>query len=184
MTTINNFSVSLLTVILIVLSNGVVAAPGHGASVQDDRTSHDGHHKNSHHDHGGEVSAVGSPASKSNATLIVKVKLTDKMKIHFSENLGKIVSGTTVTFEVFNEGAIPHEFSIGNAEEQKAHLLMMRKMPGMVHEDGNSITLEPGSRKSLTWTFEGEETVVFSCNIPGHYEAGMYQKVPMALGKG
>ncbi|CEG59257.1 Copper-binding protein (fragment) (plasmid) [Legionella fallonii LLAP-10] len=55
---------------------------------------------------------------------------------------------------------------------------MMRAMPNMVHEDGNTITLKPGETKTLTWKFKstpGHE-IVFSCNIPGHFEAGMYQK--------
>ena len=50
---------------------------------------------------------------------------------------------------------------------------MMRQMPRMVHEDPNTLTVEPGDTKVLTWRFEGDDPVVFACNIPGHSEAGM-----------
>jgi uncharacterized cupredoxin-like copper-binding protein len=49
-------------------------------------------------------------------------------------------------------------------------------MPGMTHSDGNTMTVEPGMTETLTWDFEGDDVVVFACNIPGHYEAGMFQK--------
>ena len=46
----------------------------------------------------------------------------------------------------------------------------------MVHHDGNTVTVKPGETKELTWKFKGNSDVVFACNIPGHFEAGMFHK--------
>jgi uncharacterized cupredoxin-like copper-binding protein len=65
------------------------------------------------------------------------------------------------------------EFSIGNAEDQVKHANMMQKMPDMKHSDPNTVSLAPGESAKLSWKFMGKDTVVFACNIPGHFEAGM-----------
>ena len=62
-------------------------------------------------------------------------------------------------FVITNEGKISHEFSIGDENEQKAHREMMRTMPSMVHEDGNTVTIKPGEIKELTWKFKGDSDV-------------------------
>ena len=78
-----------------------------------------------------------------------------------------------------NQGKITHEFSIGNEQEQKAHHEMMQKMPNMVHEDDNTVTVKSGETKELIWKFKNVGDVVFACNIPGHFEAGMFHKMQM-----
>jgi len=137
--------------------------------------SQSSHAPDKQHAHNESAGPVGSPAKPSAAQSTVMVSLTDQMKINFSEDMDSIESGTAIQFIVTNEGKIPHEFSIGNQEEQKEHAEMMRKMPGMVHSDGNTVTVDPGATKTITWRFEGNDTIVFACNIPGHYEAGMFQ---------
>lgn len=123
-------------------------------------------------------SSIGQPAESSKATKTINVELLDSMKFAFSPALD-IANGDIVTFVVVNTGQVRHEFSIGNAEEQKAHAQMMKNMPDMMHEDGNTITVEPGETKEITWHFAGKETVVFACNIPGHFEAGMHESVTL-----
>ena len=132
---------------------------------------HSHQHKSQSHE-----SSVGKPALESKATRNVKITTSDNMRFSFPENFS-LKSGETVTFIVTNDGKIPHEFSIGDEKEQKAHRLMMRKNPTMVHNDGNTITVNPKETKHLTWQFKGSGTVVFACNIPGHYEGGMFRKV-------
>jgi uncharacterized cupredoxin-like copper-binding protein len=152
----------------------------HGHEKQKDRgqaSSHNSHAKNEGHEHGDGAGPVGSPAQPSSAQSTILVSLTDQMKINFSEDLSSIKSGKVIQFLVTNEGNIPHEFSIGNQAEQKEHAKMMRDMPDMVHSDGNTVTVDPGATKTITWHFEGDDTIVFACNIPGHYEAGMFQNV-------
>ncbi len=133
------------------------------------------HHQQGEHSHGEEVSAVGAPANSADANRTILVTTKDTMRYEFSDDLS-FKDGEVVTFIITNKGKIPHEFSIGDKEEQLAHLEMMKKMPDMVHEDGNTITLNPGETKELTWKFKGNPEIVFACNIPGHSEAGMIAK--------
>ncbi|CAM2950406.1 Uncharacterized copper-binding protein [Legionella steigerwaltii] len=125
-----------------------------------------------------ETSSVGSPANATKTTKTIQVTASDDMRFNFSQKL-KFHDGEIITFKVTNIGKVPHEFSVGDEKEQKAHQEMMRAMPGMVHEDGNTITINPGETKTLTWKFKSnpKHEVVFACNIPGHFEAGMYKKV-------
>lgn len=135
-----------------------------------------GEHKHSHKKNDNEtMSSVGSPADPAKATKTIRVVTKDSMRYEFSEPFAP-KAGEVIKFIVFNEGKINHEFSVGDAKEQKAHLEMMRNMPNMVHEDGNSITVKPGETRELTWRFSGTNEVVIACNIPGHFEAGMFEK--------
>ena len=156
---------------------------GHKKEVKKEHSDHggkEGHHdkkEKSHgdhkHDSGG--SPVGAPADASKATRTIKVTTKDTMRYEFSNELN-LNAGEIVTFVVTNDGKIAHEFSVGDADEQKAHQAMMAKMPNMVHEDGNTVTVKAGETKELTWQFTGGGQVVFACNIPGHFQAGMFTK--------
>ena len=72
---------------------------------------------------------------------------------------------------------IDHEVPIRREKEQEAHLEMMKQMANMVHNDGSAISVKPGETKELTWKFTKRDTVMFACNIPEHFEAGMHQNV-------
>lgn len=146
------------------LSSQAFAMEGHAA------------HDHSTHNHATAVSTVGKPSDASHATKTIKVDLLDSMKFDFHNKM-TINKGDVVRFVVTNKGEMNHEFSIGSEKEQKAHLEMMKQMPDMVHNDGNTITVKPGETKELTWKFTTKDTVVFACNIPGHFEAGMQHTV-------
>ncbi len=139
---------------------------GHGAGHGD---GHGGHHADS---------AVGKPAQGMAATKTYQVSMLDSMKFVFNQK-PDLSPGDVVKFVVTNNGKIPHEFSIGNAAEQAKHNEMMKKMPDMQHEDGNTVTVQPGQRKELVWQFAGHDEVVFACNVPGHFEAGMFHKAAL-----
>lgn len=129
----------------------------------------------SHPTQRGDANTVGEPAPAAQATQVIHVTASDDMRFKFSKPL-TLSSGDVIRFVVQNTGKVPHEFSIGDEKEQKAHQIMMRKMPDMVHNDANTVTIQPGETKEITWEFKGDKEVVFACNIPGHYEAGMYKK--------
>ena len=139
-----------------------------------------GTHKGGHDsDHNDLSSSVGIPADANKATRVIKVTTKDTMRYKFSDKLD-FKAGEIITFEITNEGKISHEFSIGDSAEQKEHQAMMKKMPNMTHQDGNTVTVKPGETKKLTWKFAANGKVVFACNIPGHFEAGMYAKAEVA----
>ncbi len=137
------------------------------------------------HDHhaGGHESEAGSPAPAQQADKTILVDMHDTMKYVFFDDV-EIRVGEVVRFVVTNKGTLQHEFSIGNAEEQKKHAEMMRENPNMVHEDGNTLSLQPGETGEITWRFAGDPDVIFACNIPGHFEAGMYHRVSLQTGAG
>jgi len=136
-----------------------------------------GDHAHKHDDEG--MFAVGEPATGP-IDRRISVSMLDTMRFVFSPALDTIKDGESVEFSVRNDGKIKHEFSIGNAKEQMAHAEMMRKMPDMHHADPNTVSLEPGESATLAWKFKGKDTVVFACNIPGHFEAGMHHDVALS----
>ena len=142
--------------------------------------SHDGGHGHSdseEHGHDDQhASSIGEATVYSPENRQIEVTLDDSMRFTFSPELASLKAGEAVTFIILNEGKLDHEFSIGTAEEQAAHLEMMKKMPDMKHDDDTTVSLSPGAEAEMNWRFSGDHEVVFSCNIPGHYEAGMHHE--------
>lgn len=136
----------------------------------------DDHSHKHEHKQGSANFAVGEPA-KGKVDREVSVSMLDSMRYVFTPGLDNLKHGESIRFIIRNDGQIKHEFSIGNAREQLAHAEMMRKMPDMHHSDPNTVSLEPGDSATLAWKFKGKDTVVFACNIPGHFEAGMHHNV-------
>ncbi|WP_261397094.1 cupredoxin family protein [Photobacterium rosenbergii] len=168
-----------LTLALMLTTPVTFAAGDHAHTHVEGHEGHgtmSGHHEMSaHHDmsgHGVMASAVGMPAPANQATQTYNVILTDDMKMQFEPSLS-IKQGDVVRFVVANKGQIPHEFSIGSIDEQAKHREMMRAMPDMEHHDGTTVTLAAGETAEMGWHFMGQNFVEFSCNIPGHSEAGM-----------
>lgn len=98
-----------------------------------------------------------------------------------------IAPGETVKFVIKNTGNLKHEFVVGTAEKQEAHRTMMRQMAsgqaghdmaGGHHNAMPSVTIPAGETRVLVWTAPetSDAALVYACNIPGHYEAGMRGK--------
>ena len=126
------------------------------------------------HDHGHDdtMYSVGKPG-KGTPDRVIEVSMQDSMRFEFSTELASLKDGETIEFRVRNDGQVQHEFSIGNSDDQVEHAQMMKNMPNMKHNDPNTVSLAPGESAELSWKFMGKDTVVFACNVPGHFEAGM-----------
>ena len=91
-----------------------------------------------------------------------------------------VEAGQEVTFVVTNEGQLPHEFLLGDEEEQ-----MVAEGEGE-HEGGHGgseyevMTLDPGQTDEMTVTFDEPGTILFGCHVPGHYDAGMVGTITVA----
>ncbi|WP_028454016.1 cupredoxin domain-containing protein [Chitinilyticum litopenaei] len=137
------------------------------------------------HDHGsmhGAAYSFGEPGKAAEVTRTIKVGMGDDMKFVFDPPIGSIKRGETIRFEVSNAGKQVHEFSVGDAASQRAHAAMMKKMPDMKHDaDPSAVTLEPGKSGSVIWKFSKapQGDIVFACQKPGHYEAGMVHKAKL-----
>lgn len=143
---------------------------GHGGGSTVTKDSH--HARDGAHEHGD--SAAGRPGNPEKISRTIKVTALD---IKYDKPRIEVKAGETIKFIVTNAGKLRHEFIIGDAEEQKQHAEMMKQMPDMVHEDANTITLEPGETKNLVWQFSKAGKLEVACHIPGHYEAGMKSQV-------
>ena len=115
---------------------------------------------------------VGGPADADEAARTVEVTTLDTMT--FEPSRINASAGETLTFVVTNTGQAVHEFTLGDAAMQQEHAEAMAHIPaGMAHDTPNSITLQPGETKQLTWRFGRAATLEYGCHVPGHYQAGM-----------
>ena len=129
---------------------------------------------------GGGSSASSSPAgvspspaaSASSGTQRIEVKLTDSLKMEPAQVSVKV--GQPVTFVVTNNGAIDHEFYLGDQADQEAHEMeMMSSMGPMSMDETMGFTVKPGDAKDLTFTFDKPGEMLAGCHVTGHYPAGM-----------
>jgi uncharacterized cupredoxin-like copper-binding protein len=84
-----------------------------------------------------------------------------------------VPAGEPVTFVVTNDGALDHEFYLGDEEAQAAHAAEMATMGGMTHDEPEGIGVKPGETKELTYTFPAAGETLAGCHVQGHYLAGM-----------
>lgn len=119
--------------------------------------------------------AFGREGDPKKATRTVKVDMSDRMR--FSPSSLTVKRGETVRFEVKNSGKIMHEMVIGTMKELKAHAEVMKKHPGMEHEEPYMVHVAPGRTQTMAWQFTKAGEFYYGCLIPGHFEAGMVGKV-------
>lgn len=152
------------------------------------------------HGHGhGDGAKIGKPADASAATRTINIMMYDNY--YEPENLD-LKEGETVRFVVKNAGEFVHEFNIATADMHKAHApeMMMMMEHGVLepdkinwdaakkmqesmghgmHEEPNSVLLEPGQTGEIVWTFPDHAKLEFACNVPGHYDSGMVGQIKL-----
>jgi uncharacterized cupredoxin-like copper-binding protein len=124
----------------------------------------------------------GKPGDASKVMRTIEIVATDNA---FSLKSLDVKDSETGRFVVRNDGTDPHEFLIGIASEHAEHREMMKAMlkqqkagghshamPMEAHESG--VTVQSGKTESFVWTFARTPTLQFACDIPGHFEDGMY----------
>jgi uncharacterized cupredoxin-like copper-binding protein len=134
-----------------------------------------GHGPDRHMSTGG----IGGPAEAGEEGRTVQVSTLDTMT--FEPSSISVSAGETVTFAVTNAGQAVHEFTLGDAAMQQEHAEAMAHMPaGMAHDTSNSIILQPGETKEMTWRFGDAATLEYACHQPDHYQAGMRGEITIA----
>lgn len=146
---------------------------------------------------GGHGGSRGEPGIAAQAERSISVKMYDN---YYEPESIEVKPGETVRFVVENKGSLVHEFNIGTPAMHEAHqkeMMMMvehgaiqgnklnREMMAMdmgnghsmKHDDPNSVLLEPGQSEEIVWKFADKGNIEFACNVPGHYQAGMYGEV-------
>lgn len=119
--------------------------------------------------------SFGREGDPKNAVRTVRVDMSDKMR--FTPDSLSIRQGETVKFVVRNRGKVMHEMVIGSMKELKEHAELMKKHPGMEHEEPYMAHVAPGKTETITWQFTKPGEFHFGCLIPGHFEAGMVGRI-------
>lgn len=101
----------------------------------------------------------------------IAIEMGDDMR--FKPERIEVREGQTVRLRVSNRGKLLHELIIGTPEELRAHAEMMKKFPGMEHDEPYMAHVDPGKRGELVWHFNRPGEFEFACLIAGHFEAGM-----------
>ena len=158
-------TIGVILIVLVVLMLTGVFGEGHGP----------GRHMGGARDDS-RPSDLGGPAEQQAATRMIEVNTLDRMA--FTPEAISVSAGETVTFTVRNAGKAVHEFTLGDASMQREHAQAMAHMPaGVDHAFPNSITLQPGEVKQLTWRFGAAGTFEYACHQPGHYQSGMRGRI-------
>jgi uncharacterized cupredoxin-like copper-binding protein len=118
-----------------------------------------------------EETAFGRAADPAKAGRTIRVAMADTMR--FSPAQLTVKRGEAVRFVATNEGAVMHEMVLGTMQELRAHAEMMRKHPGMEHDEPHMLHVAPGKTGQMGWRFTRAGTFYFGCLVPGHFEAGM-----------
>lgn len=144
------------------------------------------------HGHNSGVN-IGEAGNKKKVGRVIVVTMFDN---RFAPKHINVRKGETVRFLIKNKGEFVHEFNIGTPTMHKQHQKEMTMMmehgalepekinfdrmkmdmgngKTMMHDDPNSVLLEPGKSAEVIWKFAGSGKLEFACNVPGHYESGM-----------
>jgi len=105
----------------------------------------------------------------------IEVKMTDRMR--FIPDRIEVRQGETVRLVHRNAGKVTHEFVLGTKKELDEHAALMKKFPGMEHDEPYMAHVGPNKTGEIVWTFNRAGEFDFGCLLPGHYEAGMVGKV-------
>jgi uncharacterized cupredoxin-like copper-binding protein len=119
--------------------------------------------------------AFGRAANPKKAKRTVRVDMTDQMRFHPAEITVK--RGEIVRFVPVNKGQVLHEMVLGTMDDLKKHAELMRKHPGMEHDEPHMAHVAPGKAGEIGWQFTRAGEFYYGCLIPGHFEVGMIGKV-------
>ncbi|PUE40058.1 plastocyanin/azurin family copper-binding protein [Limnohabitans sp. Bal53] len=122
-----------------------------------------------------EQKAWGIAGNPKKASRTIEIRMTDDMRL--SPNQIQVKLGETVRLVAVNAGKVLHEIVIGTPQELKAHAEMMKKHPGMEHDEPYMAHVDPGKKGDIVWTFNRAGSFEFACLIPGHFEAGMIGRI-------
>jgi uncharacterized cupredoxin-like copper-binding protein len=122
-----------------------------------------------------EEHAFGKQGDPKKATRTIAIDMTDMMR--FTPPEITVKQGEAIRFVVTNKGRLMHEMVIGTMEELKAHGELMKKHPGMEHDEPYMAHVSSGKKEEMVWHFTKAGEFHYACLVPGHFEAGMIGKI-------
>jgi uncharacterized cupredoxin-like copper-binding protein len=105
----------------------------------------------------------------------IEIRMTDDMR--FTPDRIEVRRGDTVRVIHKNNGVGMPVFVRGTKAELDEHAALMKKFPGMEHDEPYMAHVAPGKEAEIVWTFNRDGEFDFACLLPGHYEAGMVGKI-------
>lgn len=122
-----------------------------------------------------DSTAFGKAGNPKKVSRTINVDMRDTMR--FSPDTLTIRQGETVRFVLHNSGKAMHEFVLGTLAELKSHAEMMKKHPGMEHDEPYMAHVAPGKTQTIHWQFTQAGEFHFGCLLPGHFESGMSGRI-------
>jgi len=118
----------------------------------------------------------GDPGKPSRTIEVVMGRQVPKM--YYRPDRIEVRQGEQIRFVLKNADNLKdHEFVLATEKENLEHAEAMKADPNMQHSEPNAKRLRSKETKELLWRFSQPGEFEFSCNIPGHREAGMVGKV-------
>lgn len=115
--------------------------------------------------------SFGRTGNPKNITRTIEISMQDGLRFepaHFT-----VREGDTVRLVVHNTGKMLHELVLGQTKDLDEHAALMKKFPGMEHDEPYMAHVAAGKNSEIIWQFDKPGTIQFGCLIPGHYEGGM-----------
>ena len=125
-----------------------------------------------------EEKAFGRQGDPKKVTRTIAIDMKDTMR--FTPAVITVKQGETIRFVVKNSGKMMHEMVLGTMAELKEHGEMMKKNPGMEHDEPYMRHVSPGKKEAMIWQFTKAGEFNYACLVPGHFEAGMVGKIKVA----
>lgn len=122
-----------------------------------------------------EQKVFGREGHPKKVSRTVNVDMSDQMR--FTPADLSVKQNETIRFRVKNSGKVMHELVLGTMQELKEHAELMKKHPGMEHDEAYMAHVEPGKTETLVWQFNRPGEFFYGCLVPGHFEAGMIGRV-------
>lgn len=118
-----------------------------------------------------ETTPFGQQGDPKKVSRTIRVRMNDRMRFDPARIVVK--KGETIRFVVANRGAVLHEMVLGTPQALEAHAELMKKHPGMEHDEPSMAHVKPGATGHIVWQFTEAGEFQFACLVPGHFEAGM-----------
>jgi uncharacterized cupredoxin-like copper-binding protein len=122
-----------------------------------------------------EETPFGREGDPKKVSRTIHVDMDDRMRFTPAEIT--VTRGETIRFRVKNSGKTMHEMVIGTMDELNKHAQLMKKHPGMEHDEPYMAHVAPGKAGTLVWHFTRPGDFYYGCLVPGHFDSGMLGKL-------
>lgn len=118
--------------------------------------------------------AAGEPGNPKKPARVIQIRMieADGKMLYMPDRI-EVKRGEQIKFVLVNAGELDHEFMLDTPAHNQKHAELMKKHPGMEHDDPNGKQLKPKTSTKLLWRFTKAGSFEFACLHPGHYDAGM-----------